>query len=139
MASNTLGTSYADFVEQLAALSVTGVTRTYTEPPQQISATDLSIMYLELPSGTEGALTAQSAGGWPQMACNLVVLVNPAMQDTSAANYAASIAMIDALSTAPRSANYLGKTSPSWSIRVDRVFAGASLYWAVIAEVRTSG
>lgn len=139
MATNTLSTSYADFVEQLAALNVDGVTRAYTEPPQQVNSTDLPISYVDMPSGSEGSLTVQSAGGWPQMTCNLVVLVNPAMQDATPANYAKAIAMIDALSTALRSANYLGKTSPSWNIRVDRVFAGASLFWAVIAEVRVSG
>ena len=139
MATGTLGSSYADFVEPLAALNVAGVGSTYTEPPQQVNAADLPIQYVQLPRGTEGALTVKKAGGWPQMTCGLVVLIKPYMQDANPPNYAASVAMIDAVSEALRGANYLGKTSPSWTIRVDTVAVGSSVYWAVVADVRTNG
>lgn len=139
MATDTLGTSYTDFFSRLASLNVTGVTRTYTEPPQQVNPVDCPIQYVRLPSGTEGTMTAQAAGGWPQMFGEIVILINAALLDTSVVNFASALSLMDALSTALRGANYLGKTLPTWSIRVDTVDVGPSVFWAVIASVRANG
>lgn len=139
MATGTLGTSYTDFVNDLAALNVAGVTMTYNQPPQQVNAADCPAQYVRIPSGVEGTMTFQAPGGWPQMTADIVILVNPAMLDTNAVNFASGLTLMDALSETLRHASHLGKTLPTWSIRIDMVDVGQSVFWAVIATVTVNG
>jgi len=128
-------TSYSTFTTALAGLSVTGVTRKYTYPPESLGTADLPAMYVGLPSGDEPMLTFQTKGGWPEMTCDLVVAVEPVAQNTQSANYDDMITIMDNLSTALRAAS-IGRGPLTWTItgNVQVAVAGAT-YWAVIATV----
>jgi len=128
-------TSYATFTAALAALSVTGVTRKFTYPPASVGTADLPAMYPALPRGLEGGFTFTGGGGWPQMFCDLIVLLEPVGQNTQSANYAATIAMVDNVSAALRAAN-IGRAKLNWEITTNvQVAVADSAYWAVITTV----
>lgn len=131
-------TSYGAFVGALSGLIVIGVERSYNEPPQQINAGDLPIMFPRIPQGSEGGITASGAGGWPMMRADLVVLINPAQVDSNGPNFDAALKIMDNLSVALR-ASTLAKTKTNWSIRTEQAMVGPNLFWAIIAEVRTNG
>jgi len=128
-------TSYATFTTDLAALSVTGVTRKYTHPPTSLNTGDLPAMWPGLPSGDEPMLTFQTKGGWPEMTCDLVVAVEPVAQNTQSANYSDMITILDNLSTALR-ASTIGRGPMTWMITGNvQVAVAGTTYWAVIATV----
>ena len=131
-------TSYTSFVAALAALSITGVTRAYTEPPRQLNTADLPCSYPSLPNGGENPITGEVAGGWPVLRADLVVLVEPWAQNTRAANYTATVAMMDNVSVAMRAAD-LARSRPRWTIRTEVVSIGDTPYWAVICTAEANG
>lgn len=131
-------TGYSSFVGTLAGLTVTGVTRSYAYPPQQVNDTDCPILYVRIPSGTEGPMTLQTAGGWPNMTCEIVVLMRAYMLNTNAVNFVATTTMMDSLSTALRgSAPSLGPIN--WTIQHNIVDVDDAPFWAVIASVSGNG
>jgi hypothetical protein len=128
-------TSYATFTTALAALTVTGVTRKLDAPPTSIGTADLPAMWPGLPRGEEPPMTFQAGGGWPAMFCDLVIALEPVGQNTQSANYAATVTMMDNLSTALRGAN-IGRASLRWSITANvQVDVSGTPYWAVIATI----
>lgn len=128
-------TSYETFVDSLAALTVTGVTRKFTEPPNSIGSADLPAMWPGLPSGEETAMTFQTAGGWPTLTCDLIIAVEAVAQDTQSANFAATITIMDNLSSALRLAS-IGRAALTWTITANALVQVAGVtYWAVIATV----
>lgn len=128
-------TPYATFTSGLAALTVTGVTRKFTAPPTSIGTADLPAMWPGLPRGEEPGMAFQDNGGWPAMFCDLVIALEPVGQNTQSANYAATVAMLDNLSTALRGAN-IGRASLRWSITANvQVDVSGTPYWAVIATI----
>lgn len=131
-------TSYTSFVAALAGLSITGVTRAYTEPPRQLNTADLPCSYPSLPSGSEALWTGDAAGGWPTMRADLVVLVEPWAQNTRSANYTATVALMDNIGAVLRAAD-LARSRPRWTIRTEVVSIGDVPYWAVICTVEVSG
>jgi len=128
-------TSYATFTTALAELSVTGVTRAFTHPPESLGTADLPALWPGLPSGNEPMLTFQTKGGWPEMTCDLVVAVEPVPQNIQSANYDDMITIIDNLSTALRAAS-IGRGPLTWTIAGNaQVTVAGTIYWAVIATV----
>lgn len=128
-------TTYKTFTDGLTALSVTGVTRVFTEPPTSIGTADLPAMYIRIPRGEEGAMTFQTSGGWPTLTCDLVIVVEAVGQNTQSANYAATIELMDNLSSALRLAS-IGRSALVFNIDgdVQTEIAGTS-YWAVVATI----
>jgi len=131
-------TSYTEFVAAVAALDIAGVTRAYTTPPGQINTADLPCSYPSLPTGGENPITGDAAGGWPTLRVDLVVLLEPWAQSTRASNYAAALAMMDAVSVALRAAT-LAKSRPRWQMRTEVVSIGETPFWAVITSVEANG
>jgi hypothetical protein len=128
-------TTYASFSAALAALTVTGVTRKFTYPPPSLATADLPASWPGLPSGNEPMMTFQTAGGWPALTCDLVVALEPTAQNTQSANYAATVAMMDNLSTALRSGT-IGRGPMTWTITANVQIQVADVtYWAVIATI----
>lgn len=128
-------TSYATFTSGLAALSVTGVKRKFTEPPASIGTGDLPAQWPGLPSGDEPQMTFGGGGGWPVLRADLVIAIEPVGQNTQSANYAATVAAMDNLSAALRSAS-IGRSNLVWSITSNvQVVVSDVTYWAVIATV----
>ncbi|MFA6271161.1 MAG: hypothetical protein WC657_08210, partial [Candidatus Paceibacterota bacterium] len=116
-------------------LTVTGVTRKLDNPPASLGTADLPAMWPGLPRGEEPPMTFQANGGWPVLVCDLVVALEPVGQNTQSANYAATVAMLDNLSTALRGAN-IGRGGLRWSITANaQVDVSGTPYWAVIATI----
>lgn len=128
-------TTYTTFAAALAALSVTGVTRKLTAPPTSIATADLPAMWPGLPRGEEPSMTFKTAGGWPTLICDLIVAIEPVGQNTQGANYTATLAIMDALSTALR-ASSIGRASLTWTINANvQVIVSDTTYWAVVCTV----
>jgi hypothetical protein len=135
----TSPTTYAAFTAALAALTVTGVTRKFANPPAAVDTADLPALWPGLPSGTEPLMTfatgSGTSGGWPAMRCDLIVALEPVGQNTQAANYAATVAMLDNLSSTLRG-NHIGRGPMTWAITANvQINVSGNLYWAVIATI----
>jgi len=128
-------TGYRSFVDALTSLTVVGVQRKYTEPPKSISSADLPAMYPGLPSGEETAMTFQTAGGWPTLICDLIVVVEAVAQDTQSVNFAATVDIMDNLSSVLRQAS-IGRAALTWTMTTNvQVQIAGTTYWAVVATI----
>jgi hypothetical protein len=128
-------TTFAAFTAALAGLTVTGVTRQFANPPASISTADLPALWPGLPSGNEPVMTFQTPGGFPALRCDLIAALEPVGQNTQAANYTATIAMMDNLSTALRGTQ-IGRGPMTWTITANvQINVAGTAYWAVIATV----
>jgi hypothetical protein len=134
-------TSYTDYTAALASLVVEGVTRRYTSPPSQLHTADLPAQFVRLPEGREGPLTADGEGGWPALTAELVIAVEPVHQNTPAANYATTVALVDAVSAALRAVTpkQVCKSKLSWTIGARRDVLGEQEYWLLVARVTGQG
>ena len=133
-----MATAYADFVTDLAGLSISGVTRQFTYPPTSLDTADLPSSWVQLPRGDSNPLTFQANGGWPTLRADLVVAVEAVAQEQQAQNFSDVLTMMDAVMTALRSAD-ICKGPLSWTIRQDVVEVAGTHYWAVVAEVEGRG
>lgn len=135
--------AYADFVSGIAALTITGVTRKFDAPPDQLATADLPASFPHIPvdATQEAPITADGQGGWPRMMADLVVVIKPTRQSKTSENYAATLAMMDAVATALRAMQKgsLSKGPLSWSIRGGIEKIGETDFWAVVARVTGSG
>jgi hypothetical protein len=127
--------SFATFVGALMDVSVSGVTRVHDEPPASVSTVDLPISYPRLPEQTNEVISLGFMEGLPTMRCEVVFLIEPLMQNTNAANFAAMVALIDSINTA-FAASRIG--IDSWEIRQETATLGDTPYWALIASVEAS-
>jgi hypothetical protein len=130
-------TTYADFVDQVRDLSVTGVTRPYEHPPVVLNTSDLPASWPSIPLGEEPMVTAKTAGGWATLTCDLTIAVEPVGQSTQPTNYALMITLMDNLSTALRgSIGTIGRGPVLWEMRgSSQIRVGDVAYWGVIATV----
>ena len=127
--------TYATFTTALSGLTIAGVTRKLTEPPRQVSTADLPLQFVRLPTGEESARTRDHPGGWITITCDLVVVLEPVQQGTQPVNYAATLAMMDAVSAALRATD-LAQSRNRWTMRGDWIYLGGeTVYWAVVASV----
>ena len=134
-------TTYRAFVDALEALTVTGVTRQFTQgPPSGATGVgDCPAQYVRAPSGNERPLVFGEQGGWATMTAEVVILVEPVGQNRQPDNFDNTVDMMDALTTALQGASCITKSKINWSIRqtIDTV-AGMD-YWAVVATVEGTG
>lgn len=131
-------TSFDTFVDRLHAMAVTGVTRSTRNPPDKLNPTDCPWKFIRMPSGQEGPMTADGEGGWPTHRAEVVILVEPVLMSTQPANFDLGVDLIDNLSTAFR-ATKLAQTKNRWTIRLDQVVIGESVWWALVAAVEANG
>ena len=131
-------TTYSAFVTALAGLTVTGVTRSYTEPPTQISTAGVPAMFPRIPAGA-GEVEVLSGGSEISRAtAELVVAIEPVAQNMTSINFAAAVTMMDSLETAFRAA-IVSVGIDAWTLQVSTVDIGVTPYWAVVATVEASG
>ena len=133
-------TTYANFVTNLGDLSVTGVTRKRDEPPASLNTADLPTMWVQFPIGEEGPITLAAHGGWPTFKAQLVVAYEAVGQNTQAANFSGTVAMMDNVASALRTAvGTVVKGKITWTIHQGSVTVAGNDYWAVIADVEGHG
>ena len=123
-----------DFVNTLSALSVTGVTRNYTEPPQQVNSTDLPCMWPMIPDAQREIISLTSAGGLLTVTCDLIILIEMELQDRNSVKFAATLALIDALDAALAAETDAGIDSWTISSNFDE-----QNNWQILATVIGSG
>lgn len=131
-------TTYADFVSNLAELSVSGVTRQYDYPPASLNAADLPASFVLLPSGDDAAVTFQAGGGWPTLRADLVVALAAVGQDVQEQNYDDAVAMMDSLAAALRDAD-LARSPLSWTLTTEVLMIAGKAFWCVRAVVEGRG
>lgn len=132
-------TTLTAFVTALGALAPTGVKRNYGHPPASLSDADLPAQWVQLPQSAEAPLTFQANGGWPELRAQLVIAYQPTAQGTQAANWAGTLAILDALAAVMHTATGIGRGGLSWSVRPGVVTVAGTEYWAAIADVVGNG
>lgn len=130
--------TFASLASTLGGLTVTGVT-VGTHPPQRIPSGNLPIAYPRLPNGEQAAAAFNGADGLDVLACEFVILVETAAQNTNVTNYADTITYMDRLNAALKAAMTANHVIDGWAVRMDIEFIGETAYWAVVATVRASG
>jgi len=134
--------TYAAFSSGVANLSITGVKRKYTNIPDQLSTADLPCQFVRLPVGSEGPLTADGQGGWPNRTVELVIVVSPVGQSRQPTNQALALTLIDALCTTLRAVpatNTISQAKLSWAIRGEIDYIGETEYWYIVASITGNG
>ena len=131
-------TTYAAFIHGLEALAVAGVKRVFQAPPTALSTADLPAMWAQMPKGDESPITFQGGGGWPTLAADVLICVEPAGQNVQLESFAAQVTALDSLSAALRGAD-IGKAPLSWNIRAVQIIVAGTAYWGVAATVTGRG
>ena len=136
-------TTLRTFVDNLEAVTITGVERQYTQgPPAGAPGTaDLPASYVRLPNTGEVPITLGNMGGWPDLRATLVILLEPVAQELQGANFDTTVDMIDNIATALRavSCGTLGLAQFSWTAvqTIDEV--AGTRFWAVVVDVEGRG
>jgi hypothetical protein len=133
-------TSLATFVDGLEALTISGVTKKFTQgPPGAARSVQLPAQYVQFPNPAlaENGLAFGGAGYDAMLRAELVVLVEAKGQNTQPVNFDATVAMVDAVTAALQgsAAHNLASGSPTWNIRVGVETVAGVEYWAVVATV----
>lgn len=93
-------TTNAAWIAAIQAMTVTGVTHHYNEPPPSINTADMPCAFPLLPSGERGELITSCIGNNKPRNIKYVIIVGPVAQDTNANNYATLGGHMDNLETA---------------------------------------
>ncbi|GIV82783.1 MAG: hypothetical protein KatS3mg051_2137 [Anaerolineae bacterium] len=131
-------TTYSALMSALGSLSVTGVTRTSASAPRQLNTADLPYMFPRVPAGESEVATLVGGRGLRQATAELVIVVEPVLQNVHSANVSAVAALVDNLDTAlADNVNDLGLDG--WSLRVEQDLVGDTAYWMLVATLEVSG
>lgn len=131
-------TTLNTFVNNLADLTISGVTRIYDGTPANVEPADLPAMFPRAIEMSEDGLTPKTYGGWPNYVVELVILVQEAGLDTSIANHAVVVDLMDNFATAIRKAvstSTYGRKPLSWTAAFQREVVATREYWAIVCRV----
>jgi len=133
-----MATTYRAFVDALEALSITGVSRTYTQGPPlgAPGVGDCPFQYVRYPgSDSETAIVFGEQGGRYHLRAELVVGVEPVGQNTAFENFDDTVDLMDAVQTALQGASCITDSKLNWSLRQVIDTVAGQQYWAVLAVV----
>lgn len=131
-------TTYAAFISGLAGLSISGVTRAYSAPPDVVGDADMPISYPRIRSMNNETVSIGETGGLDQGTADLVIVIEREEVNTDAANFATTVTMIDSINTAMKAAiPTLG--IDRWEIREEDVTINNTPCWALVVTVEASG
>ncbi|MBC8445760.1 MAG: hypothetical protein H8D74_01035 [Chloroflexi bacterium] len=135
---------FINYVEGAAEIVVPGVVRNYgMEPPLSVSTPDLPAQYLQLPVTNRErfalAIDGEDMHGSGMMTVEVVVVLEPIVQDLPQPNFTRTVEMVDALTKAYTQAD-IALSWPIVSVRVtaETLIAG-TVYWAAVATVTARG
>jgi len=136
-------TTYAQWMNGLAAISVTGVAKNYgTDAPQSLTTPQLPAMWVRFPRGEQAPLTAEGGANLgKELRAEIVVIVAPVLQGFHSDRVDEVLTMMDNLSDALAD-NPVGISKNSWSIRpyvIEQEDNRGPSYTVVIAEVWATG
>lgn len=134
-----MSTTYTAFVTALEALTVTGVTRKFSQgQPNTLNTADLPAQWVDLPRGE--SVPATCAGDMTRtLTADLIVALEPVAQNQRPTNFDATVTMLDSLHTALDAADLGTDSTPGWISRLAIVTVNTVDYWAVITEVTALG
>ena len=134
-------TTYRAFVDALEALTITGVTRQYTQGPPlgPPGVADCPFQYVRYPTSTEIPMVFGEQGGWPTLRAELVIGVEAVGQNTAFENFDDTVDMMDNVALALQGSSCITKSHLRWEIRQAIDTVAGQQYWAVIAIVEGSG
>ena len=92
--------TYTDYTAMLAALTVSGVAKRFTEAPAQLTTAHLPAQWPRLPSGNTEVAALDGSRGLTTYVCDLVIAVEAVGQNTQPANWKRAMALIDAMQAA---------------------------------------
>jgi hypothetical protein len=125
-------TTYTAYIAALAGLTISGVERKYTSQPDNVDTADLPASFPRLPNGgtNEDTMTTCQGDGKTRTA-ELIVVIEPTGQSTSAANFANTVTMCDSIETALDGLSIM----PIITYTIDASLAIVPGYWAIVATV----
>lgn len=134
-------TKFRAFVDALEAMTVTGVSRNYTQGPPLGAPVDADCpaLFVRYPEADEDRTTFGTHGGWPTFRTDVVIVVEPTGQNTAPANFDATVDMMDNLSAALRDLQCIVKSKMRWHIKQTMELVAGQEYWAVVASVEGRG
>jgi hypothetical protein len=129
--------TFRDFVDTLEAVTVTGVTRHYTQGvPASLTDADLPAKWVQFPRGTEGALVFGEHGGRQTLSCDIVIAVVSTAQSIQGENFDLTVDLMDNLMTALLAMGLCDfKSRWSSNIRQTVVQVAGFDYWAIVCTV----
>ena len=130
--------TYTQFVDAVQALSVSGVSRKYEEPPRKFNTADMPCSFVWFPSGDNSPLMFEGGREFRRRAADLIV-VYASTEVTADAPFTDTIAMMDNVETALLTLS-VGQSKPTWTMRSQLYRETADRrYWAVVATIRGTG
>ena len=129
--------SLATFVEALGSMTVTGVRKTYAAPPTSLATANLPALYPRVPASLDSRIPVltSAATDLQRHVVELVIVVNPIGQSLAPLNFAATVALIDAMHTALAALAGTSDVVDSWSMAVTAEQIGAEAYWVLVETV----
>lgn len=138
-------TTFVEFVNNLEALAVAGVTRRYPSgPPGSLKAADLPASWVQFPFGSEGNTVFGEIGGNPVLQADLVIATEAYGLSRYPENFDLTVAMMDNVAVAVRAMGGTSRCWPakglvSWATRLGMVTLSGNNYWAVITRFEARG
>ena len=130
--------TYSQFVDAIQALSVTGVSRKYGEPPRKFNTADLPCSFVMFPSGDNVPLSFEGGRQFRGRSADFVI-VYASTAITADAPFTDTVTMMDNVEAALESLS-VGQSGPTWTARSQLYSESADrLYWAIIATIKGTG
>lgn len=126
----------AEFIATMQALTVTGVSKYYDEPPASVDLSNGYAAFPLMPNGTRENLFSSCINQAKTRRMFYVVVLFPTGQSTQAAKYSVLGTVMDNLETALDGLTY---NFVKYSLETTGNYPlGTSQYWAVVADVQVS-
>ena len=132
-------TTYVAFVNALEAVSITGVTRQFTQgQPNSLNTADLPAQWVDLPRGE--SVPATCIGDMTRtLTADLIVAIEPVGQNQKPTNFDAVVTMLDSIHTALDAATLGTMAHPGWNSKLVILTVNTIDYWGVQTEVSALG
>jgi len=125
--------TFAEFAADLCGMTVTGVQRVYSAPPESLNSANLPALFPMLPEGDLAPLTFGAAEYSGRRTLELWIPVKAAAQGTLAEAYVGLTALMDNLDAALRTLNDAVPYRLTWSVRASLLtVAGTDYRGAVV-------
>lgn len=126
----------AEFIATMQALTVTGVSKHYDEPPASVDLSNGYAAFPLMPNGTRENLFSSCVNQAKTRRMFYVIVLFPTGQSTQAAKYSVLGTVMDNLETALDGLTY---NFVKYSLETTGNYPlGTSQYWAVVADVQVS-
>ena len=130
--------TYAEYTATLANLTISGVTKRFSQAPSQLSTAQLPAQWPRLPSGNTQVETLNGGPGLTTIDCDLVIAVEAVSQNTQPANWTKAMGLIDAMHAAIAAESVNNHVIDKWALRLAQDQIGDTVYWLIVATVTGS-